>query len=129
MQNSIRRGDVVWCRLDPTVGCEIRKCRPAVVVSSDWHNGKPSNPMLVVVPLTRAPTHRGPRLDEVPIEPGSAGLPERSVTATDQLRAIDRQRVLRRCGQVSAAAMKAIDQCLVRVLALTVSDIVRGRAS
>lgn len=38
MSRALRRGDVVWVALDPTRGTEIRKTRPAVVISNDSCN-------------------------------------------------------------------------------------------
>ena len=49
----VRRGDVVLAALDPTVGVEIRKTRPVVVVSNDHINEL--SQLAVVVPLTKTP--------------------------------------------------------------------------
>lgn len=50
MRRAVRRGDVVWVALDPTRGTEIRKTRPAVVVSNDSCNRYGSR--VVVLPVT-----------------------------------------------------------------------------
>lgn len=118
MHQPIRRGDVVWVEFDPTVGCEIKKCRPAVVVSADQTNSIASNAILIVVPLTKAPVGRSPRLDEVVVNPQGTGLREASITASNQVRAIDRSRIRGRLGAVPATAMSAIENCLQRALAL-----------
>ena len=47
---AIKRGDVYWVNLDPTVGSEIRKTRPAVVVSANDLNH--ALPRVIVAPLT-----------------------------------------------------------------------------
>ena len=47
----VRRGDIVLASLDPTVGVEIRKTRPVVVVSNDHINEL--SQLAVVVPLTK----------------------------------------------------------------------------
>ncbi|REJ71273.1 MAG: type II toxin-antitoxin system PemK/MazF family toxin [Planctomycetota bacterium] len=118
MLSDFYRGDVVWVRFDPTVGCEIRKCRPAVVVSADQQNGRKGNELVIVVPLTKAPVDRSPRDDEAVVEPGTSGLTELSVTVVDQVRSIDRQRILRWVGHVSAQTMALIDERLQGALAL-----------
>ena len=46
-----RRGDVYWVALDPALGTEIRKTRPAVVISNDSCNRYGSR--VVVLPITR----------------------------------------------------------------------------
>src|SRR6266508_3324374 len=38
MRNGVRRGEVWWVNFDPALGEEIRKCRPAIVVSNDSSN-------------------------------------------------------------------------------------------
>lgn len=119
MKCKVSRGDLVWAKLDPTVGSEIQKCRPCVVVSADVRNGDDGNPMVVVVPITKAPVLRSPRWDEVVIEPGASGLRERSITATNQVRAIDRQRIVSVVGQVPADVLTNIDRLLQQLLALS----------
>ena len=47
---AVRRGDVFWVNLDPTIGTEIRKTRPAVVVSADDMNH--ALPRVIIAPLT-----------------------------------------------------------------------------
>ena len=47
--DNIKRGEVWWVNFDPTVGAEITKIRPAVVISS---NGLAKLPVKIVVPLT-----------------------------------------------------------------------------
>ena len=74
---------------------------------------------LTVIPLTSVPVGRNARWDEVVVEPGISGLRVRSVTVSDQVRSIDRQRIERRIGRVSDAVMARIDHCLECVLALT----------
>ena len=48
----VKRGDVYWVNLDPTVGSEIKKTRPALVISPDDMNLK--LPRVIVAPLTSA---------------------------------------------------------------------------
>lgn len=114
----VRRGDVVWVCFDPTVGSEVQKRRPALVVSADEQNANVRNPIVIVIPLTRLPTARSPRWDEVAMSAEQIGLRERSVTVTNQVRAIDRQRITGRVGRVPESVMTAVDRCLRSVLAL-----------
>jgi mRNA-degrading endonuclease toxin of MazEF toxin-antitoxin module len=108
----------VWVEFDPTVGCEIQKCRPAIVVSADEQNRNDLNAIVIVVPLTKAPVSRSPRSDETLVHPEDTGLRELSITATNQVRAIDRRRIRGHVGTVSAPAMSAVENCLQRALAL-----------
>ena len=51
-----QRGDVYWINLDPTVGSEIKKRRPCVIISPDAANR--SGPLLIVAPITRAKSEK-----------------------------------------------------------------------
>lgn len=45
-----RQGDVIWIDFDPALGIEIKKRRPALVISSDYYHGKTK--MAIIVPIT-----------------------------------------------------------------------------
>lgn len=79
-----KRGQIWWINLDPTVGSEISKQRPCVVVSHDPINQLRRTP--VVVPLSNAPKCFPPVVVAMP----SAGSD--SVAVVDQLRAVDKRR-------------------------------------
>ena len=55
---AVRRGDVVLANLDPTIGVEIKKTRPVVVISND--SIKQLAQLVVVVPLTKNTAHLSP---------------------------------------------------------------------
>ena len=55
----VRRGDIVIVNLDPTIGVEIKKTRPAIVVSNDSINR--FSQLVVVVPLTKNTAHISPQ--------------------------------------------------------------------
>ncbi|MGH7041016.1 MAG: type II toxin-antitoxin system PemK/MazF family toxin [Acetobacteraceae bacterium] len=107
---TVRRGDIWWVNLDPTRGSEIRKTRPAVVLTADALNR--ARHTVVVVPLSTGPTPRPPIVVATP----SAGAD--SVAVCDQIRAIDRGRLTRRDGQLTAADLHAIEAGLRNVLEL-----------
>ncbi len=90
-----RRMDVVLVRLDPTVGHEMRKTRPCVVVSPDELNGRLAT--LIVAPLTS-------KRRTVPWRVDSTFRGKRGQVALDQLRTIDRGRVTRNLGALDARA-------------------------
>ena len=96
--------------LDPTRGSEIRKTRPAVVLSADALNR--ARRTVVVVPLSTGPTPRPPLV----VATASAG--EGSVAVCDQVRAVDKTRLTRRVGQLATADLRAIENSLRIVLGL-----------
>ena len=99
-----RRGEVWMASLDPTVGHEVRKTRPALIVTNDLYN-KP-NWVVLVVPLT---SHSVAEYDQIPIVPPKGGLTQSSVTLPDQLRAVDRSRLVKRLGRLKTATMAKVD--------------------
>ena len=107
---SLERGDVAWVNLDPTVGAEIRKRRPCVVVSLSVLNEKRLT--VVVVPLSTASTPRPPLVVAVP----SAGAGANA--RIDQIRAVDKSRVLTAAGKLTRADMAQVEQALRTVLGL-----------
>ncbi len=109
-QATIARGSIWWVELDPTRGSEIRKTRPAAVLSADALNRVRRT--VIVVPLSTGPTQRPPVLVAVP----SAG--DGSVAACDQLRAVDRSRLTRASGTLSRDDLQAIEAGIRAVLRL-----------
>jgi len=102
-----RRGEVWLVSLDPTVGHEIQKTRPAVVVTSNIYNRH--NWLVSVMPLT---SHGKPEYDQVLVQPPEGGLTNASVTVPDQVRAVDRRRLVRRLGKLKPETLHEIDRSL-----------------
>ena len=107
---AIRRGEVWWVDLDPTRGAEIRKRRPAVVLTADALCRVRRT--VVVVPLSTGPAPRPPLLVPTP----SAGTD--SVAVCDQLRAVDKARLVQRHGQLDPADMRVVEHGVRAVLGL-----------
>jgi mRNA interferase MazF len=106
----LKRGEVWWVDLDPTRGSELRKRRPALILSVDALNR--ARRTVVVVPLSSSPEPRPPLVVPVP----SAG-PE-SVAICDQLRAVDKRRLDRVFGRVENAELRAVEDGVRVVLGL-----------
>ncbi len=107
---AVRRGDVWWVDLDPTRGSEIRKARPAVVLTADALNR--ARRTVVVVPMSTGPTPRPP----IVVATASAGVG--SVAVCDQVRAVDKSRLTRRMGQLAMADLRAVEDGVRVVLGL-----------
>jgi mRNA interferase MazF len=102
-----RRGSVHYIQFDPAVGREIRKTRPAVVVSNDHMNELAAT--ILVMPIT------GGHYDYyhwISLEPPEGGLKKPSSIITEQLRAVDKGRVGRRLGMVSSETMVGIEDAI-----------------
>lgn len=99
--------DEVWLvTLDPTQGAEIQKTRPCLVVSPDEMNQHLQT--VIVAPMTTI-TRAYPT--RVPVRFQG----KRGQVALDQLRAIDRQRLVRKLGTVSASTAQAASATLLEM--------------
>jgi mRNA interferase MazF len=103
---SIKRGEIWLVTLDPTVGAEIRKTRPVVVVSSDAIGALP---IKLVAPLTEWKDYFAQNVWHVKIIPDSKNrLTKISAIDTLQVRGVDAQRFVQKLGEVSPAVMRSI---------------------
>jgi mRNA interferase MazF len=112
---SLARGTVVLVDLEPTQGHEQQGTRPCVVVSDEAVNSNQRFPLIAVVPVTGTPAQGALYPD---LAPGASGLTKPSTALVDQVRSIDKQRIRRRYGQVSAAELEAINKGLCLYLGL-----------
>jgi len=111
----LERGTLVLVGLDPTVGHEQRGTRPCVVVSDPVVTDDQRYPLIAVVPLTARP---GEGLLYPRIEPGPSGLRKTSYALVDQLRSVDKGRVLQIYAPVRTEELRALDDGLHRFLGL-----------
>ena len=100
----MKRGEVWWVEFDPSVGSEIRKTRPAVVVSNDAANRNLAR--VVVVPLTSSTGRRYP--GEALVTVGGQG----SKAMADQIMAADKARLKNLLGALSKADMLAVEDAI-----------------
>ncbi len=111
---NVQRGEVWLVDLDPTIGAEIRKTRPVVVVSSDAI-GK--LPIRLVAPLTEWKDHFSGNLWLVKLPPDSNnGLTKTSAVDTLQLRGVDLLRFVQKRGQVTPAILRSILEAIAIVI-------------
>jgi mRNA interferase MazF len=87
----VKRGEVYWVNLDPTIGTEIKKPRPALIVSPDDMNA--ALPRVIIAPLTSQGQALGCR-PEIQF----AGKPARILL--DQLRSVDKRRLAGKMGEI-----------------------------
>ena len=107
MTKNIARGDVLWARLDPSLGSELQKTRPVVVLSVNPLNKVRKT--VVVVPLsTSAPA----------IEFLNVGLKGGSVARCEHIRAIDKSRLTDKIGAISVADLEKIEEGITRILGI-----------
>ena len=104
----VKRGEVWLAALDPTIGSEIQKTRPCLVISPDELNEHLRT--IIVAPMT---TGSRPAPFRIAVRfKGKEGL-----ILPDQMRAIDRRRLVKRLGRVDAATLSATLAVLAELFA------------
>src|SRR5215471_6908382 len=110
MIKKIERGDILWVNLDPTVGNEIHKHRPCVVLTVNPLNDVRRT--VVIMPLSSAVAPHPPLVVAVP----SAG--KTSTAKIDQLRAVDKSRLVCHEGTLAQRDLHAIEHAVKTILGL-----------
>jgi mRNA interferase MazF len=107
--NNPKRGEIYLVNFEPTVGAEIRKTRPALVLQNDIANRH--SPITIVAAVTSQfeeplyPT-------EVMVKAPEGGLSVDSVVLLNQIRSIDRRRLVRRLGAIPVSTMEKVERSL-----------------
>jgi len=107
---SLKRGDIYWVNLDPTVGSEIKKQRPCVLIGATPIND--ARRTVLVLPLSSSGTPRPPLAVEVEC------LGRKVVAVCDQLRAIDKSRLRQKADSLKADDLEEIEDGLRQILSL-----------
>lgn len=101
------RGDIWWTALDPTLGSEIKKTRPCLIISSNLTNEHRRT--VLAVPLSSSPGPHPPVTVQIHCQ-GKNG-----VVVVDQLRAISKERLQ---GFIEKADQKTLDSVIEALLTL-----------
>ena len=105
---SIKQGNVFLVNFDPSVGSEVKKVRPAVVVSNNINNEH--SPIVSIAPITSNVTRV--YSFEVEIPAGTSSLSSRSKIMVNQTRAVDKVRLVQFIGSLPAALMAQVKAAL-----------------
>jgi mRNA interferase MazF len=105
----ISRFDIYWVNLDPTIGSEIRKICPCVIVSPDEMNRMLQT--VTVVPLTST-------IIAWPFRTTIISLTKKSSAACDQIRTISKDRLRRKAGRLNSTEQHALMTILQTIFSL-----------
>jgi mRNA interferase MazF len=113
---NIERGGVYLAALDPVVGKEIAKTRPVVVVSNDVSNKFSGT--VTILPITSGSLEKIHPY-EVFLGRATGGLPKDSKVKANQIRTLDKSRLIKFLGDVGEEYMRAIEEAVKIHLDLT----------
>jgi mRNA interferase MazF len=105
-----KRGEVWWVRLDPTLGSEINKTRPCLIVTTNVLNERRRT--VVVIPLSTSPQANPPLM----VLLNCAG--RAAVAVVDQIRAVSKDRLDKLIATISPEELVSIEEALRSVLEL-----------
>ena len=111
----IRKGDIYWADLNPTIGSEISKVRPVIVVSGNIGNRYSST--VTVIPITSQTQKIYPF--EMLIAPDDAPVKSTSKAKANQIRTIDKTRLREKLGRLSQPKVRELDQAILIHLDIT----------
>ena len=111
----IKRGEIVLVNLDPVVGSEQGRIRPAVVIQNDY--GNEYSPMTIVAPVT-SKIYTKEFSTNVQISPNESCLDEESTVLLNQIKAIDKTRIIKKLEQLNNNIMEKIDLAIKASLGL-----------
>ena len=106
----MKRGEVWWVEFDPSIGSEIRKTRPAIIVSNDAANRHLAR--VIVIPLTSNTDH---------LYPGEALITlsgQRSKAMADQIATVDKQRLKSKLTTITKADLRDVETAILVQLGL-----------
>jgi len=105
----MKRGDVYLAGLDPVIGSEQGGTRPVVIIQNDI--GNLHAPTVIAVPLTGS-TQKPPLPTHVRIDRGEAGLRRTSTALCEQVRTLEKMRLIRYLGTLNPETLRRLDHAL-----------------
>lgn len=109
-----KRGSVYLVNLDPTIGSEIKKTRPAVIIQNNV--GNQYSPITIIAPVTSGEKIVYPI--EIKVQAPEGGLSNNSIILLNQIRAVDKRRLVKYLGDLKPDTLQKVDQAILISLGL-----------
>jgi len=110
----MRQGEIWLINLDPTVGAEMNKTRPAVIVSHD-QLGK--LPLKIIAPITDWKNHYSIAPWMIKINPSNQnGLTKKSSIDCFQVRSVSKDRLIKRVGHITSTEILQVQEGIIKVI-------------
>src|SRR5436305_8763852 len=108
-QDFPQRGEIFLTALDPASGHEVKKTRPTLVIQNDVTN---RYGMTTIVAAITSKVSIPPYPNEVVVQPRTTGLAVTSTVRLDQIRTVDRRRLLKKLGRADEDIMRRVDEAI-----------------
>ena len=106
----IKRGDIWLVNLDPTIGHEIKKSRPAVIIQNNL--GNKYSPITIIAPITSQNLEKIYPVEVLVLKNAATGLEKDSKVLLNQIRSIDKKRLVKRLGKVNQETIAEINDAI-----------------
>jgi len=108
MKKDCYRGQIWWVNLDPAIGAEIKKKRPALVLSNDLNNKYAATVTLCPI------SDKGKKVYPFEVSlPMQKGLKKESKIKCQQIRTVDKQRLIKLLGGVAADKLQEVQEAVL----------------
>jgi len=110
VSDELKRGEIVLVNLDPAEGAEKKKTRPCLVIQND--TGNKFSPLTIIAVITSQKEIDKQYPTDVWIDKGEGGLNYPGIIQCDQIRTIDKKRIIKKSGYLNISMMKKVDKAL-----------------
>jgi len=117
VSEELKKGDVILVDLDPAKGAEKKKTRPCLIIQND--TGNKFSPLTIIAVITSQKEIDKKYPTDVWVEKGEGGLDVPSIIQCDQIRTIDKNRIIKKFDSFNASIMEEVNKALKISLDLT----------
>lgn len=110
MSEEFSRGEIVLVDLNPARGAENRKTRPCVIIQNDI--GNRFSPLTIIAVITNQKEISKKFPTDIWVEKGKGGLDYPSIIQCDQIRTVDKRRIIKKIGTIDKSIMKDVGRAL-----------------